>query len=96
LPDADEAGQGGGSVKSEPYVAEIVASFEPDFGTLFSIRNFPRMARYVFNLLDGRSNPDMQGEELPSNEAAWRAATLIAGELFKDIDGNLDQARNGH
>jgi hypothetical protein len=29
------------------------------------------------------------GEELPDDEAAWREATTLAGEIFKDVDGNL-------
>jgi hypothetical protein len=29
------------------------------------------------------------GEELPNDEAAWKEGTLIAGELFKDIDGKF-------
>jgi hypothetical protein len=47
------------------------------------------MARYFFNIQHGSSGPDMEGEELPNNEAAWLEATLIAGELFKDIDGKF-------
>jgi hypothetical protein len=47
------------------------------------------MARYFFNIQDGSSRPDMKGEELPDNEAAWHEATLIAGELFKEIDGKF-------
>lgn len=32
---------------------------------------------------------DDEGEELRDDEAAWREATLVAGEMFKDIDGKL-------
>jgi hypothetical protein len=35
----------------------------------------------------------MEGEELPSDEAAWHETTLIAGELFKDIDGKFRPAQ---
>jgi hypothetical protein len=45
------------------------------------------MAKYFFNIHYQDSVPDMKGEELPNDEAAWHEATLIAGELFKDIDG---------
>jgi hypothetical protein len=47
------------------------------------------MARYFFNVVNGKSGPDMVGEELRDNEAAWHEATLIVGELFKDIDGRF-------
>jgi hypothetical protein len=47
------------------------------------------MARYFFNIRDGRSDADQEGEELPNDEAAWHEATLIAGELFKVIDGKF-------
>jgi hypothetical protein len=47
------------------------------------------MARYFFNIHNGTSAPDVVGEELPNKEAAWQEATLVAGELFKDIDGKF-------
>jgi hypothetical protein len=47
------------------------------------------VARYFFNIHGARSSPDEEGEELPNNEAAWREATIIAGELFKGIDGKF-------
>jgi hypothetical protein len=31
----------------------------------------------------------MEGEEMPNGNAAWHEAALIAGELFKDIDGKF-------
>jgi hypothetical protein len=30
---------------------------------------------------------------LPDDEAAWREATIIAGELFKDVDGKFQPGR---
>ena len=47
------------------------------------------MARYFFNIHGAASGPDQEGEELRNDEAAWHEATLIAGELFKDIDGKF-------
>ena len=44
------------------------------------------MARYFFPVHNEGPTPDTEGEDLPNDEAAWRKATLIAGELFKDID----------
>ena len=36
-----------------------------------------------------RPSPDTVGEELRDDEAAWHEATLVAGEIFKDIDGKF-------
>jgi hypothetical protein len=48
------------------------------------------MARYFFNIrAAGESVPDQVGEELPNDEGAWKEATMIASELFKDIDGKF-------
>jgi hypothetical protein len=47
------------------------------------------MTRYFFNVRSEGSGPDMVGEELPNDGAAWHEATLIAGELFKEIDGRF-------
>jgi len=48
------------------------------------------MPRYYFNILNlNLSIIDDVGEELPDKEAAWRQATITAGELFKDVDGRL-------
>jgi hypothetical protein len=47
------------------------------------------MPRYFFNIQHEGSGPDVEGEELPNDEAAWLEATLIAGELFKKIDGKF-------
>jgi hypothetical protein len=58
-------------------------------GTLFSEPNFYCMARYFFNVHGERSGPDWVGEELPDHEAAWKEATVMAGEIFKDIDGKF-------
>jgi hypothetical protein len=47
------------------------------------------MPRYSFDI-DG-TNPalDEIGEELPDDEAAWKQATITAGEIFKDVDGKF-------
>jgi hypothetical protein len=48
------------------------------------------MPRYFFNIHREKiPTLDVLGEELPHDEAAWREATIIAGELFKDIDGKF-------
>jgi len=48
------------------------------------------MPRYYFNIQDGAPNVDVVGDELPDDAAAWNEATIIAGELFKGIDGKFE------
>jgi hypothetical protein len=60
----------------------------PD-GARISTRSHFNVARHFFNVHDERSAPDTVGEELPDAEAAWKEATLIPGELFKDVDGKF-------
>jgi Domain of unknown function (DUF6894) len=47
------------------------------------------MPRYFFNIHHEGSRADTEGEDLPNKEAAWREATLVAGELLRDIDGKF-------
>jgi hypothetical protein len=47
------------------------------------------MPRYYFNVHNVTPSVDHEGEELRDDEAAWRQATLTAGEVFKDIDGKF-------
>ena len=47
------------------------------------------MPRYYFNVHGTRRTSDDEGEELADDKAAWTEATLIAGELFKDINGKF-------
>jgi hypothetical protein len=47
------------------------------------------MSRYFFNIHGVRPIRDNEGEELPDTEPAWHEATIIAGEMFKDIDGKF-------
>ena len=47
------------------------------------------MARYFFSIHDEGSDSDMEGKELPNDEAASHKAALITGELFKDFAGKL-------
>jgi hypothetical protein len=50
---------------------------------------FTPMPRYFFNVRHERQSIDTEGEELPDNEAAWREATVVAGELFRNMEGKL-------
>jgi hypothetical protein len=47
------------------------------------------MPRYFFNVHDERSGIDTEGGELPNSEAAWREATIVAGKLFRNMDGKF-------
>jgi hypothetical protein len=47
------------------------------------------MPRYFFNVMGAHASVDDEGEQLADDETAWREATIIAGELFKNIDGRF-------
>jgi hypothetical protein len=47
------------------------------------------MPKYYFDV-NGNGVPDSaEGEKLADDEAAWHEATLVAGEIFKDVDGKF-------
>jgi hypothetical protein len=48
------------------------------------------MPKHYFNIRNATSRfDDNIGEELPDDTAAWKEATLVAGEQLKDIDGRF-------
>jgi hypothetical protein len=47
------------------------------------------MPRYFYDVHYGHPMPDQEGEVMKDDEAAWKEATLVAGEIFKDIDGKF-------
>lgn len=47
------------------------------------------MPRYFFNVYHERVELDQEGEELPDMVAAWKEATVTAGQILQDIDGKL-------
>ncbi len=48
------------------------------------------MPRYFFHIQHGeRDLPDEIGEDLPDKDAAWKEATITAGQLLGDLDGTL-------
>ena len=51
------------------------------------------MPRYFFHIHHDGDHPDLEGEELPDAHAAWKEATVTAGQMIQDIDGKL---RPGH
>jgi hypothetical protein len=44
---------------------------------------------YFFNVYHERSEPDEVGEELPDRHAAWKEATITAGQILQGLDGRL-------
>ena len=47
------------------------------------------MAHYFLDVHYERPLVDEIGEELADDDAAWHEATIIAGELFREIDGRF-------
>lgn len=47
------------------------------------------MPRYFFNIYHDRTQLDFEGEELPDMHAAWKEATVTAGQIIQGIDGRL-------
>jgi hypothetical protein len=47
------------------------------------------MPRYFFHIYHDTSQPDFVGEELPDQHAAWKEATVTAGQMIQNIDGRL-------
>jgi hypothetical protein len=52
------------------------------------------MPRYFFNVHHERSDADEIGEELPDQQAAWREATITAGQLLQGLGGRLQPGRD--
>jgi hypothetical protein len=47
------------------------------------------MPRYFFNVFHDHPEWDSVGEELPDQRAAWKEATVTAGQLLQSLDGKL-------
>ena len=47
------------------------------------------MPRYFFNVYHDRSERDEIGEELPDRQAAWKEATITAGQILQSLNGKL-------
>ena len=54
------------------------------------------MPVYHFNVFHDAASHDHDGVELPDKDAAWKQATLVAGEMIKDIDGRLKPGHDWH
>jgi hypothetical protein len=62
-------------------------------GTQCEFVHFIRMPRYFFHVQHERAVEDYEGEELPDKHAAWRKATVTAGQILQGLDGDLTPAR---
>ena len=47
------------------------------------------MPKYFFNVQNLAPEIGNRGEELQNDEATWQEATIIAGDVFKEVDGTL-------
>lgn len=47
------------------------------------------MPRYFFHIYHERPELDHEGEELPDKHAAWREATVMAGQTLQGLNGKL-------
>jgi hypothetical protein len=45
--------------------------------------------RYFFNVLGEKNHTDRVGEELADKHAAWKEATIMAGQILQDMDGDF-------
>ena len=51
------------------------------------------MPRYFFHVYHDEPQIDQEGEELPDKHAAWKEATVIAGQILQSLDGKLQPGR---
>jgi hypothetical protein len=51
------------------------------------------MPRYFFHIIHERTEIDDVGEELRDKHAAWKEATVTAGQMLQGIDGKLKPGR---
>jgi hypothetical protein len=51
------------------------------------------MPRYHFHVYHDRPELDDEGEELPDKNAAWKEATVMAGQTLQGLDGKLQPGR---
>jgi hypothetical protein len=51
------------------------------------------MPRCFFDVHHDLSIIDTVGEELPDKHAAWQAATMVAGDTIRGLDGRLRPGR---
>ena len=47
------------------------------------------MPRYFFHVIHESTQTDHDGTELPDEHAAWKEATVTAGQILQNLDGKL-------
>lgn len=52
------------------------------------------MPKYFFHVTHGQKHVDQEGEELPDEHAAWKEATVTAGQMLQGLDGKLAPGRD--
>jgi len=52
------------------------------------------MPRYFFHIKHDHTQIDNVGEELPDKHAAWKEATVMAGQILQGLDGKLTPERD--
>ena len=52
------------------------------------------MPRYFFHVTHERKQIDYDGAELPDKHAAWKEATVTAGQTLQGLDGKLRPGRD--
>lgn len=52
-------------------------------------RHCSTMPKYFFHITHERTEIDEVGEELPDKHAAWKEATVTAGQILQGLDGRL-------
>ncbi|WP_430640669.1 DUF6894 family protein [Bradyrhizobium brasilense] len=52
------------------------------------------MPRYFFHIRHDTDKRDEEGEELADRHAAWKEATVMAGQMLQDVDGQLKPGRD--
>jgi hypothetical protein len=52
------------------------------------------MPKYFFNVYHEYPEPDEVGEELADRHAAWKEATITAGQILQSLDGKLQPGRD--
>jgi hypothetical protein len=53
------------------------------------MRHLFAMPRYFFHVYHDHADLDYEGEELPDKHAAWKEATVMAGQTLQSLDGKL-------
>ncbi|MCP3442252.1 DUF6894 family protein [Bradyrhizobium sp. CCGUVB14] len=70
-------------------MAQVDLDQSPILERALACQHYWRMPRYFFHVTHKRYEPDPEGAELPDKHAAWREATVTAGQILRGLDGEL-------